>query len=98
MSVDGRWNLVLQTPMGDQNSTLEVLSNGEALTGNLVSPMGSAAIYSGSVKGNDLTWKVDITSPMNMTLDFSATVDGNALVGKAKAGMFGSMTFTGTRA
>ena len=36
--------------------------------------------------------------PMPMTLEATATVDGDALTGSVKAGMFGSMPMSGTRA
>lgn len=97
MSVDGKWNVVTKTPMGDQSSALELRSDGEVLTGNILSQAGTAAIYDGSVKGNELAWKVDITQPMKMTLVFTATVDAESIVGKTKVGMFGTMTFSGTR-
>ena len=52
----------------------------------------------GTVDGDTLTWKADITSPMAMTLEFTATVDGDSMSGNVKLGAFGDATFTGTRA
>ena len=48
--------------------------------------------------GDDITWKASITKPMPMTLEFSGTVDGDNLKGNVKLGMFGSASFSGTRA
>ena len=33
MSVDGTWKITVQTPMGAQESTIELVSDGSALTG-----------------------------------------------------------------
>jgi len=54
-------------------------------------------IPSGTVNGNTLSWKMDMTVPMPMTLDCTATVDGDTITGEVKAGAFGSMPVTGTR-
>ena len=55
------------------------------------------AIANGSVSGNTLSWKMDMTVPMPMTLDCTATVDGDSITGEVKAGAFGSMPVSGTR-
>jgi hypothetical protein len=59
--------------------------------------LGTMDIPSGTVEGNSISWKMDMTVPMPMTLDCSATVDGDAISGEVKAGAFGSMGLSGTR-
>ena len=99
MAVDGTWKLVVSTPMGAQESTLVVSSSGSTLTGTQSAGSGDGRpIDEGTVDGNDITWKASITKPMPMTLEFSGTVDGDSLTGSVKLGMFGSASFTGTRA
>jgi hypothetical protein len=98
MSADGTWNTVMNTPMGAQDGTLELATDGNSLTGKLSGPQGDIELSDGSADGNSLTWKADITAPMAMTLEFSATVDGDAISGDVKLGTFGNATFTGTRA
>jgi hypothetical protein len=41
---------------------------------------------------------MDMKVPMPMTLDCEATVDGDTITGNVKAGAFGSMAMSGTRA
>ena len=98
MSADGTWNTTMNTPMGAQNGTMTLSTDGGTLTGTLKSPQGEIELNDGTVDGDNLTWKADISSPMAMTLEFSATVDGDSMSGNVKLGAFGGATFTGTRA
>ncbi len=98
MSADGTWNTTMNTPMGAQNGTMTLSTEGGTLTGNLASPQGEIELQDGTVDGDSLTWKADITSPMAMTLEFSATVDGDTMTGNVKLGSFGDASFSGTRA
>lgn len=98
MSADGTWNTVMNTPMGAQNGTMTLTTDGGSLTGKLSGPQGDIDLTDGTVDGDALTWKAAITTPMAMTLEFSATVDGDAISGDVKLGAMGNATFTGTRA
>ena len=95
--VDGQYDVTVKSPMGDQNSVLTVESNGDSFTGNMSGSMGSMDIETGSVAGNTLSWKMDMTVPMPMTLECTATVDGDTISGEVVAGAFGSMPVSGTR-
>ena len=98
MAVDGTWKLVVNTPMGAQESTLVISSSGSALTGTQSAGSGEGRpIEEGTVDGNDITWKASISKPMPMTLEFSGTIDGDKIDGSVKLGMFGSAPFSGTR-
>ena len=98
MSADGTWNNTMNTPMGAQNGTLTLATDGGTLTGKLSGPQGDIDLTDGTVDGDALTWKAAITAPMPMTLEFAATVDGDNISGNVKLGAFGDATFTGTRA
>ena len=98
MSADGTWTTVMNTPMGAQNGTLELATDGDSLTGKLSGPQGDIELTDGTADGDALTWKAAITSPMAMTLEFSATVNGDEISGDVKLGAFGNATFTGSRA
>jgi hypothetical protein len=96
MSVDGTYDVTVKSPLGDQKSTLTVKSDGATFTGTNSGAMGSNDV-SGTVDGNTLAWKQEMTVPMPMTLDMSATVDGDTLTGTVGAGAFGSFPMNGTR-
>jgi hypothetical protein len=99
MAIDGTWKLTVNTPMGPQQSTLTVSASGASLTGTQSAGSGEGqAISDGAVDGNAVSWKSSITKPMPMTLAFTGTVDGDTLSGSVKLGMFGTQTFSGTRA
>ena len=97
-NVDGVWNTVTNTPMGPQNATITLATDGNTLTGNMAGPQGAIDIEDGTVDGDSLSWKANITSPMAMTLEFSATVDGDEISGNVQLGAFGNASFSGTRA
>ena len=95
--VDGTWDVVVKSPLGDQKITVEIKTDGATFTGSGTGAMGAAEI-TGEVSGNTLTWKQQVSVPMPMTLDMSATVDGDTMTGSVGAGAFGSFPLTGTRA
>ena len=98
MSADGTWNTTMNTPMGAQQGTLELKTDGSTLTGTLSGAQGTIELKDGVADGDSLSWKADITTPMAMTLEFTATVDGDSISGNVKLGAFGDASFSGTRA
>ncbi len=96
-NLDGAYDCVTKSPMGDQKSVFTVKVDGDTFTGSNAGPMGSLDVVDGKVSGNTLTWSMNMTVPMPMKLDASATVDGDALTGTIVAGAFGSMAMSGTR-
>lgn len=96
-SVDGAYDCVAKTPMGDQNGVFTVISNGDRFNGTFAGMMGSLDVVDGKVAGDVLTWKMEMTMPMPMTLECEATVSGDAITGTMQLGAFGASAFTGTR-
>ncbi len=95
--VDGDWDCVTKSPLGEQKSVFTIKSDGSSFTGQQAGQMGSMDVIDGKVDGNKLTWKMEMKVPMPMTLDCSATVEGDTLTGQVGAGAFGSFPMTGTR-
>jgi hypothetical protein len=98
MAVDGNWNIVMNTPMGERKATLNVKSAGGTLTGTQGADGNSGEIFDGTVSGDDVAWKISITNPMPLTLAFSGKVAGDSMSGEMGVGPMGSFPFTGTRA
>lgn len=98
MSADGTWQITVNTPMGAQATTLSLRSEGAALSGEQSADESTTAIYDGSIEGDEVRWKVDVTKPMALTVSFRGKIDGDTISGKAKAGMFPAMAFEGSRA
>jgi len=97
MAVDGKWEIVINSPLGAQKATLDIATDGTALTGTQQAAQGSGPLENGKVDGNNVAWSATISSPMPLTLDFIGTVDGDKLSGSVKAGAFGSFPFNGNR-
>lgn len=96
-TVDGAYDCVTKSPMGDQKSVFTVKTDGDTFTGSNAGPMGTLEVLDGKVSGNTLTWKMDMKVPMPMTLEGTATIDGDTLTGSINAGAFGAMPMNGTR-
>jgi hypothetical protein len=98
MAVDGNWNIVMTTPMGDRNTTLSLKNAGGTLTGTHGADGNSTEIFDGTANGDDVAWKVSITNPMPLTLEFTGKVSGDGISGEMGIGPMGSFPFRGTRA
>ena len=98
MSVDGDWKVTMNSPMGSQDATLTLKTDGGSLSGKIAGPQGTQEFEGGSAEGDTLAWKVSMTQPMPMELEFEATVDGDAIKGNVKLGAFGNASFSGSRA
>jgi hypothetical protein len=95
---DGTWNITMDSPMGAQQATLTLVTDGGSLSGKLAGPQGEMAFENGTVDGDNLTWTIALEQPMPMQIETTATVDGDNLTGEAKLGSFGTAKLTGTRA
>lgn len=97
MAIDGKWEVSMNTPMGEQKATLQLNTNGNTLSGKVDSAMGSEEFDDGSVDGDNLEFAIDISKPMPMTLKFNGKVTGDELSGTVGLGMFGSAPMSGKR-
>lgn len=97
MSVEGAYECVTKSPMGDQKSVLTVNVDGDSWTGQNAGQMGTLDITDGKVDGNTLSWTMDMKVPMPMKLECEAHIDGDTLTGTVNAGAFGKMAMTGTK-
>ena len=68
MSIDGVWNLVIKSPMGEQKSTLTTKAQGSNLTGSMSGAGGQSELDNGKVDGDQVSWSAKITSPIPLTL------------------------------
>jgi hypothetical protein len=97
MSVDGKFDVTIHAPQGDQPMTIVLTTDGATITGTAESAEGVADLVEPSYQGNDVKWKLPITLPMPLTLEFEATVDGDSISGVAKVGAMATIPFDGSR-
>lgn len=95
--VDGIYDCMTKTPLGDQASVFSVISNGDSFHGTNAAPLGSMDVEDGKVDGNRLTWKMRMTMPMPMTLTCEAIIEGDTITGTVDTGSFGVAAMKGTR-
>ncbi len=93
MSIAGKWQLTLNTPMGKQTPVLTVNDDG---SGSLNSPQGDAT-FNGKVEGSTLESEITIkVMGRDLNANISATADGDSISGEVKTPM-GNSNFTGER-
>ncbi len=98
MSFTGKYNIVMHVPTGDQEAVLELVQDGETLSGTMEAQGEKGPIDNPRIEGDTAHWDIDITKPMPLTLNFRATKDGDSLSGKVALGMFGEADFEGSAA
>jgi hypothetical protein len=98
MSVEGKWNLKVSTPMGEQTPVLTLNVSGNECSGSFAGAQGSAEFSGGSVEGDNVSFSLQIEAMgQKINLECSATVDGDKISGELKSPM-GPAQFSGERA
>jgi hypothetical protein len=97
MSVAGTFAIVVDSPIGQQEGSLDYTVDGDVLTGSASALGETAEISDGKVDGNSFSHKIKTKTSMGkMKMQVSGTVDGDTISGEFKM-TFGSMPFTGVR-
>jgi hypothetical protein len=79
-TVDGTWTASFSTFSGTQKYTWELASDGEKLTGKVISENGEQQIKDGTIKGNKVTWTELVTADGNRTrMKYEGSVKGDKL-------------------
>lgn len=97
MAVDGTWKVVIKSPMGAQEGTLTLKTEGGAVSGSLKDASSSIEVQNGKADGDKASWSGEMKQPFPMKLEFSVAVSGDDMTGEVKAGSFGSSPLTGKR-
>jgi hypothetical protein len=93
----GLWEITLQTPQGANTVGLTLKQDGDKVTGDLTSPLGSVPI-SGTTTGNDVAMTATIElQGMSMQLGLKGKLEGETFNGMVAFGDFGEFAFTGKR-
>jgi hypothetical protein len=99
MSVEGSWNVKMDTPMGTQQFTLNFSQSAGVWNGTLINERTGNSELSGlKVDGSAVSFETKVNSPMgSLKVTMNATVDGDAIAGVCKTTL-GNANFTGKRA
>jgi hypothetical protein len=87
-AITGAWNLTVETPNQTYRPTVTLTQEGEKLTGSLRTEDGvEAKLVSGSVKGDAVSFVVDLTiGDQDLHLEFGGVRSGNGLKGDLRVG------------
>jgi hypothetical protein len=98
MALDGTWDVTLQTPMGAQQGTLQLSTEGDTLNGSFTSARGTQQ-FTGTANGDEFSWKSTVQGPMGqLELTWNGKLAGEEINGKVQFGSFGGGDFKGVRA
>jgi len=97
MSVDGAWEITIDTPLGKQFVTLTIATELSTLSGTATLGDETVPFLDPKLADSRLTWSQKVTKPFNMTIYFDVQVDGNVMTGTAKAGIFPATRLNGER-
>jgi hypothetical protein len=96
-NITGTWELTLDTPNGANTVEVKVTQTGDAIAGELISPLGNAPFKGTFIKDVlSVTAAIDVQGNA-ITLVFAGKLTGDALVGTVKLGDFGEAPWKGTR-
>ncbi|AHH19791.1 hypothetical protein NONO_c50070 [Nocardia nova SH22a] len=97
-NADGTWHIVVATPIGRQEVTLDLATNGSsAVSGTATTNAETVPVKNGTFDGDTLKLSVDLRSPFPMTVKYTLTPHEDTISGTAKAGPFPASKVTGNR-
>jgi hypothetical protein len=99
MSVEGKWNVTMQTPLGTLRFSWDLANDGGAWRGRMLGqpPVGDSDLRSISVDGDALAFETTARSPMGpLELAFTGTVAADAITGVCKTA-YGEFGFSAAR-
>jgi hypothetical protein len=92
MGVEGTWDITIKTLIGERKATV-VLKSDDGTTLRAKERL----LYDGTMEGDTVRWKTDVTSPMALTLAFTGEVSGDSIAGRVATAL-GTWSFRGVRA
>lgn len=97
-SVDGTWDVTVNSPMGQQNIKMTLASDGGDLSGTLAGAMGSTEVKNGKLDGDSFSFDAQITEPFPINIEVAGSISGDEMTGQVKTQGFGSFPMKGARA
>jgi quinohemoprotein ethanol dehydrogenase len=92
----GKWNIVIQSPVGPQRAVMDLAVNGQAITGKVKADQGTVDV-AGAVAQGRARFEGKASMPMPITIKYDVTVRDGELSGENANGPFGTFPVSGTR-
>jgi predicted Zn-dependent peptidase len=94
----GTWNLIANTPNGQIQLKAVIKFNGSEIGGTLDTPFGQFPVIGGTIKGQDVIFKVKAEVQGNPAeVQFVAKLDGKTMKGQVSSPALSTIEFTGTK-
>jgi len=98
MSVAGKWQISMDTPIGTQKFTWDLQQAGTAWKGTMNAPTGSSDLSNVQVSGSNVGCNARVSTPMgSIDVTFEGAVTGDKIGGTCRT-QFGNFQFSGERA
>lgn len=96
-NVAGSWTINLEIPSRPTTITAAFVQENERLTGNIQSPLGTGEIQSGTITGDQISFKVVVTvGGQTLDINFTGKITGSTMSGTATTPQ-GTIPFSGTK-
>lgn len=95
-TMTGTWAIEAHHSAGTSTPTVTITQTGEKLTGKYVGSYGEAPL-TGTIKGADFTFTVEIGTEQKVEVVYTGTLDGDTIKGSLTMGEMGEGTFSGKR-
>lgn len=92
----GKWNIVIQSPVGAQKAVMDLKVNGDTVIGKVTAEQGTVNVR-GTVINGRAKMEGKASMPMPITITYDVTVRQGALTGQNSNGPFGTFPVAGTR-
>jgi hypothetical protein len=93
----GTWNVTVSTPFGPQQLTIDLVVDGEKVSGTATHESGTFPFEGGTYAKDEVTFEVTLTQPVSADLTVTLKADGDRITGTARSGLF-RFQAEGTRA
>ena len=95
-NLTGTWQYEVTHAAGVSTPTVTITQKDDKLTGKYVGSYGES-VLTGSTKGTEFTFSVEIGTEQKVTVVYTGTVDKDTVKGSVTLGELGEGTFTGKR-
>lgn len=96
-NVSGAWTLIVESPMGANESTANFQQSASALTGKIVGERGEAEL-SGTIEQSAIAFSITINiQGQSLQIDYKGEVTGDAMAGTVKFGDYGEGKWSGKK-
>jgi len=97
MTIDGTYDVTVETPLGSIKGTVVLCQKGDELTGKFAIMGKEAEFAGGAITGNQCTFNGEMAPPLgNIPYAINGTIEGDTFAATAETQM-GNMAISGVR-